>query len=114
MSENIRCFVSYDVFSQDTLLYSAAEPTQSSSAVQRKYSCVALAEELRRGIGKRQRGLMWRKIKEQCQGSGDLCFLCLQILLACISAMMAKGGIYFIKQLCSTLLFFLAYREPKE
>lgn len=93
VSENIWCFVSYDMFSQDTLLYSAAEPTQSSSVMQRKYSCVPLAEKLWRWMGKRQSGFMWKKMKEPCQGSDDLCYLCLQILLAYISAMVAKGCI---------------------
>lgn len=56
MSDNIWCFVSYKMFSQDTLLYSAAEPAQSFSGMQRKYSFVVLAEELWRGTRKRQRG----------------------------------------------------------
>ena len=56
MSENVWCFVSCNVFSQDTLLYSAAEPAQSFSAMQGKCNFVALAEELWRGTGKSRRG----------------------------------------------------------
>lgn len=56
LSDNIWYFVSYKMLSQDTLLYSAAEPAQSFPGMQRKYSLVALAEELWRGTRKRQRG----------------------------------------------------------
>lgn len=71
LSDNIWYFVSYKMFSQDTLLYSAAEPAQSFSGMQRKYSFVVLAEELWRGTRKRQRGFStWGGRLRDCGKAG--------------------------------------------
>lgn len=67
VSENVWCFVSYNAFSQDTLMHNAAEPAQSFSAMKRKYNFVSLAEELWRGTRKSQRGFTtwWRRLRDR-------------------------------------------------
>lgn len=119
MSENVWCFVSYNMFSQDTLLYSAAESAQNLSAMQRKCNFVALAVELWRGTGKKQRafGTRERRLRDRGGAWWSLLplFLYLQLLHVDISVLLCKGSfpLHYIKQLHFTHLWFF-YRSRRE